>query len=57
MAENEKKETDIEGLLAYLKRASNGNHKEFRLVVRIDGSSYIHVMNENSETYDFTIKE
>lgn len=49
-------ENSIEGLFSYLKRASNGNHKEFRLVVRNDGSSYIHVMNEDSETFDFKLK-
>lgn len=50
-------ENNMEGLFSYLKRTADGQHKEFRLVVRVDGSSYIHVMNENSETFDFSIKE
>jgi len=57
MEQNEKTIKDIEGLISYLRKASNGKHKEFRLVVTTSGASYIHVFNEDSETYDFSIKE
>jgi hypothetical protein len=47
----------IEGLIDYLKKTSKGKHKEYRLVVTTNGNSYIHVFNEDSETYDFSIKK
>src|SRR5688572_28224141 len=36
----------------FLKTESNGQHTEFRLVVREDGTFYCHVMNRDSTTFD-----
>ena len=42
-------------LIQYLQKESNGEFTEFRLVIREDSSCYIHVMNRNSETFDFNL--
>ena len=44
-------------LLEYLLKESNGEFTEFRLVVREDSVCYIHVMNRNSETFDFNLND
>lgn len=50
----EKKKDQALKLFEYLKKNADGQHKEFRVVVREDGSSYVHVLGEDSETLDFT---
>jgi hypothetical protein len=54
--EPEKKEQEGTqgGLHEYLLRESKG-YTEFRVVVREDGSAYIHVLSRDSETFDFKI--
>jgi hypothetical protein len=50
-------QNDLERLLDYLLKESNGKHTEFRLVVREFGTAYIHVMGRNSETFDFIVND
>jgi hypothetical protein len=42
-------------LLEYLKKESNGQHTEFRLVVWENGHSYIHVTGRDSTTLTFEL--
>lgn len=43
-------------LIDYLIRESEFKNTEFRLVVQDGGDCYIHVMNRDSETFDFSLK-
>jgi hypothetical protein len=42
-------------IIAYLRRVSKGHHTEFRIVVRTDGTAYIHPFGQDGETLDFNI--
>lgn len=42
-------------LIDYLIRESQIKYTEFRIVVREDGSCYIHVSGRGSETFDFSL--
>jgi len=40
-------------LLDYLRKESNNEHTEFRIVAHPDGKCYIHVLGRDSETLEF----
>lgn len=42
-------------LIEYLQRESEYKYTEFRLVVNDNGHCLIHVMNRDSETFDFDL--
>jgi hypothetical protein len=44
---------ETQKLIDFLKKESNGQHTEIRLVVREDGSCYAHVLGRDSTTVDF----
>lgn len=49
-------EENKQKLIDFLKKESNGHYTEFRLVVCADRSCYIHVMNKDSNTFDFALE-
>ena len=42
-------------LIDFLKKESNNEHTEFRVVVHPDGKCYAHVLGRDSETIDFAL--